>query len=66
MKILEQGNAELPPPANTSKQHLHVEQFSLKTNSRLAERLLHNQSCKERSTQSWKEGRRSDQVETRQ
>ena len=30
-------------PKNTSKIHLHMEQLSLKTNWRLAERLLYNQ-----------------------
>ena len=35
-----------PPPTNTSKIHLHVERFSLKTNWKLAERLLYNQGCK--------------------
>ena len=37
---------------NISKIHLHVEQFSLKTNQRLIERLFYNQTCKEISTQS--------------
>ena len=31
------------PPTNTSKIHLLVEQFSLKTNWKLTERLLYNQ-----------------------
>ena len=34
------------PPINISKLHAHVEQFSLKTNWRVAERLLYNQGCK--------------------
>ena len=36
-----------PPPTDTSKIPLHMEQFSLKTNWRLAERYLNNQGCKE-------------------
>ena len=49
---------------NTSKIHLHVEQFSLKTNWRLEERLLYSQGCKERFT--WNQGGREeiDQVRT--
>ena len=35
-----------PSPMNTTKIHLHVEQFSLKTNWKLAERLLYNQGYK--------------------
>ena len=35
---------------NTSKLHVHVKQFSLKTNWRLAERLFYDQGCKERAT----------------
>ena len=35
---------------NTSKVQLYVEQFSLKTIWRLAERLFYNQGCKERYT----------------
>lgn len=35
-----------PPTMNISKTHLHVEQFSLKINWRLAERLFYNQGCK--------------------
>ena len=31
---------------SSSKIHLHVEQFSLKTNWRLAERLPYNQGCR--------------------
>lgn len=34
------------PSMNTSKIHLHAEQFSLKTDGRLEERLLYNQGCK--------------------
>ena len=34
-----------PPTMNTSKLHLHVEQFSLKTNWKPAEGLLYNQGC---------------------
>ena len=33
-------------PNKTSKIQLHVEQFSLKTNWKLAERLLYSQDCK--------------------
>ena len=40
------------PSMNTSKIHLHVEQLSLKTNWRLAERLFYSHNYKERSTQS--------------
>ena len=39
-----------PSPTNTGKTHLYVEQLSLKTNWKLAERLIYNQSCKERFT----------------
>ena len=35
-----------PPTMNTSKIHLDVEQFSLKTNWRLVERLLHKKDIK--------------------
>ena len=36
--------------------HLHAEQISMKTNWRLAKRLLYNQGCKERSV--WCRGRK--------
>lgn len=35
-----------PPLKNTSKLHLHVEKFALKTSWILAERPLHNKNCK--------------------
>ena len=35
-----------PTPTNTSKIHLHGEQFSQKTNWKLAEHLLFSQICK--------------------
>ena len=35
----------LPSSTNTSKISLRVEQFSLKTNWKLAERLVYNQGC---------------------
>ena len=41
-----------PHPRNTSKIQLHIEQFSLKTNWRLVERLFYNEASKERFTQS--------------
>lgn len=34
------------PPKSTSKIHQHMEQFSLKTSWRLAERHLYNHGCK--------------------
>lgn len=48
---------------NTSKTHLHLEQFSLNINWRLSERLLHNHGYKKRSTWSWI-GREEKQVGT--
>ena len=36
-----------PPPMNTCKIYLHKEKFSLKTNWKLTERLLYNQTIKE-------------------
>lgn len=51
-------------PANTSKILLHVKQFSLKTNWRLAKRVFYNQDCKKHpQTQSWvgKEKKKSGQ-----
>ena len=44
-------DAELISPMNTSKMHLHVEEFELKTNRKLAEKHLCNQ---ERHTQKGK------------
>ena len=38
-----------PPPTDTSKVHLHVEEFSQKTNWKLAEDLLYNESFKKDS-----------------
>lgn len=43
----------LNPPNTTSKLHLHVEQFSLKTTYNLTEGLLYNQSCKKANTYGW-------------
>ena len=34
------------PPRDTSKLHLRVQQFSVKSNWKLAEKLLYNQDCK--------------------
>ena len=51
-------------PANTSKILLHVKQFSLKTNWRVAKGVFYNQDCKKHpQTQSWvgKEKKKSDQ-----
>jgi hypothetical protein len=45
--MAEQEDTELTTtPMNTSKIHPRVEQFSLKTNWKLAERLLYNRGCK--------------------
>ena len=41
------------PPMNTSKIHLYVEQFSLKTHWKLVEELLYNQGCKKKNTYNW-------------
>ena len=46
-----------PLPMNTPKIYLHVEQFSLKTNWRLAERLLHSQDSKKEHMVSSRKGR---------
>ena len=48
----------LPPPRNTSKTYLHVEQISLKTTLRLAERLLYNKGFKKDTHTIQKEGKR--------
>ena len=53
-----------PPPTNTSKLHLHVESFSLKTNWKLAEGLLYNQGCEKDPHITAQEGKESDQVGT--
>ena len=39
---------ELTSPHEHIKNNLHVEQFSLKTNWKLAERLLYNHGCKKK------------------
>ena len=39
-----------PPPRNTSENTSHLEQFLLKTNWRLTERLSYKQPCEERHT----------------
>ena len=44
-----------------SKIHLHVELFSLKSNWRLAERILHNQGCKMIHRKTGRKGRESVQ-----
>ena len=36
----------LPLPTNTSKIHIHLEQFSLKTKWKLTEGFLYNHGCK--------------------
>lgn len=48
-------------PMKISKIHLHVELFSLKSNWRLAERILHNQGCKMIHRKSGRKGRESVQ-----
>ena len=53
-----------PPPTNTLKIHLHVEDFSLKTNQRLAKRLLGHQGYKKDPYVTGKERKRSCQVRT--
>ena len=47
---------------NTSKTHLQADQFSLKTNWKLAERLLYNQGCKKGPRGIGQEGKKSNQV----
>ena len=42
-----------------TKIHLHVEQFLLKSNWRLAERILHNQGCKMIHRKSGRKGKES-------
>ena len=42
-----------PTAINTSKIHLHVEQFSHKANWKLAEDLLHSQSCRKDIPCNW-------------
>lgn len=49
---------------NSTKMHLHVENFSPKTNWRLRERLLYNKGYKENSHGIGYEGKRSNQVST--
>ena len=58
------GTQSLLSPTNRSKIHLHVEQFSLETIWKLAERLLYNQSYKKDTHGIGLEGKRSDQVST--
>ena len=53
-----------PPAMSISKIHLHVEQFSLKTNWRLAEKLLYNLGCKKDTWGIRQVGKRRDQVRT--
>ena len=45
-KVTEQEDMELTSPHEHIKNNLHVEQFSLKTNWKLAEGLLYNQDFK--------------------
>ena len=47
---------ELTSPTNASNIHLHVEQFSQKTNWKLAEDLFYNQSCKKDLHITWQDG----------
>lgn len=49
---------------NTSKIYLHMEQFSLETNWKLAEVFLYNQSCKKDTHIIGSEGKKSDWVKT--
>lgn len=55
---------ELTSPMNTSKIHLHMEQFSLQTNWRLAETLLYNKGYREDPYGIGWERKRCDQVKT--
>lgn len=48
------------PTMDTSKIHLNVEQFLLKTNWRQTERLLYKQGYKKNTQGSRKEGKRRD------
>lgn len=50
------------PPTITSKIHLHVEKVSLKTNWRLAKRLLYNQGYEKDPHGIRQEEKRSNQV----
>lgn len=52
------------PQKTHQKIHLYVGQFSLKTNWRLAERLLYNQGCRKESFRNRWEGKTGDQVRT--
>lgn len=53
-----------PPLTNTLKIHLHMEDFSLKTNQRMAKRLLGHQGCKKDPHVTGQERKRSCQVRT--
>lgn len=56
-------NGGFSPLSRThQKIHLYVEQFLLKTNWRLVERLLYNQDCKKDPHWIKEEGKRSDQT----
>ena len=48
--MVEYKDVELTSPTNTSKIHLHVEQFSQKTNWKLAEDLLYTKAERKVST----------------
>ena len=50
-------------PMNASKIHLHIEQFSQKTNWKLSEELLYNQSG-EKDSHGWNEKRHQDGIGT--
>ena len=50
-------------PMNASKMHLHIEQFSQKTNWKLSEELLHNQTG-EKESHGWNEKRHQDGIGT--
>ena len=52
----------LSPATYTSRIHLNMEQFSLETNWKLAERVLYDQDCKKDPHVIGEEGRKSDQA----
>lgn len=52
------------PPINTSKIYLHVGQFSMKMNWKLAEELLYNQSCNKDLHVTGYDGKKRYQIRT--
>ena len=52
----------LSPATYTSRIHLNIEQSSLETNWKLAERVLYDQDCKKDPHVIGEEGRKSDQA----